>query len=234
MIKKTLQIEKKARYFLLGNPGDDTSIVWVVLHGYGMLSEFFIQKFKKLENKNTLILAPEALNRFYIDTNYGRVGASRMTKDERQDDIKENIKYLNSLMDQIIREIGHNRFKINVLGFSQGGATACRWLFKSGLKFENLIMWAGDIPKDTLTEENRLKWSDMNTHLVMGKKDELINEEMILNADFILHGHTHRYRSELIKNTLVFNPGECAGILKDKNNIGLLDTEKKTSKIINF
>ena len=178
MIKKTLQIEKKARYFLLGNPGNDTSIVWVVLHVYGMLSEFFIQKFKKLENKNTLILAPEALNRFYIDTNYGRVGASWMTKDERQDDIKENIKYLNILMDQIIKEIGHNRFKINVLGFSQGGATACRWLFKSGLKFENLIMWAGDIPKDTLTEENRLKWSDMNTHLVMGKKDELINEEM--------------------------------------------------------
>ena len=178
MIKKTLQIEKKARYFLLGNPGNNTSIVWVVLHGYGMLSEFFIQKFKKLENKNTLILAPEALNRFYIDTNYGRVGASWMTKDERQDDIKENIKYLNSLMDQIIKEIGHNRFKINVLGFSQGGATACRWLFKSGLKFENLIMWAGDIPKDTLTEENRLKWNDMNTHLVMGKKDELINEEM--------------------------------------------------------
>ena len=178
MIKKTLQIEKKARYFQLGNPGNDTSIVWVVLHGYGMLSEFFIQKFKKLENKNTLILAPEALNRFYIDTNYGRVGASWMTKDERQDDIKENIKYLNSLMDQVIKEIGHNRFKINVLGFSQGGATACRWLFKSGLKFENLIMWAGDIPKDTLTEENRLKWSNMNTHLVMGKKDELINEEM--------------------------------------------------------
>ena len=178
MIKKTLQIEKKARYFQLGNPGNDTSIVWVVLHGYGMLSEFFIQKFKKLENKNTLILAPEALNRFYIDTNYGRVGASWMTKDERQDDIKENIKYLNSLMDQIIKEIGHNRFKTNVLGFSQGGATACRWLFKSGLKFENLIMWAGDIPKDTLTEDNRLKWNDMNTHLVMGKKDELINEEM--------------------------------------------------------
>ena len=178
MIKKTLQIEKKARYFQLGNPGNDTSIVWVVLHGYGMLSEFFIQKFKKLENKNTLILAPEALNRFYIDTNYGRVGASWMTKDERQDDIKENIKYLNSLMDQIIKEIGHNRFKINVLGFSQGGATACRWLFKSGLKFENLIMWAGDIPKDTLTEDNRLKWNDMNTHLVMGKKDELINKEI--------------------------------------------------------
>ena len=63
---------------------------------------------------------------------------------------------------------------------------------------------------------------------------ELINKDLILGADFILHGHTHRYRSELIKNTLVFNPGECAGILKGKNNIGLIDTEKKTSEIIHF
>ena len=63
---------------------------------------------------------------------------------------------------------------------------------------------------------------------------QLIDEDMILGNDFILHGHTHRYRSELIKNTLVFNPGECAGILKGKNNIGLVDTEKKTSEIIHF
>ena len=63
---------------------------------------------------------------------------------------------------------------------------------------------------------------------------ELINEDMILEADFILHGHTHRYRSELIKNTLVFNPGECAGILKNKNNIGLINTEKKISEVIHF
>ena len=63
---------------------------------------------------------------------------------------------------------------------------------------------------------------------------ELINEEMILNADFIIHGHTHRYRSELIQSTLVFNPGECAGILKGKNNIGLIDTKKKVSEIIHF
>ena len=63
---------------------------------------------------------------------------------------------------------------------------------------------------------------------------ELIDEKMILNADFIFHGHTHRYRSELIKDTLIFNPGECAGILKEKNNIGLIDTEEKISKIIHF
>ena len=70
--------------------------------------------------------------------------------------------------------------------------------------------------------------------LIIVHHPELINEDMILNADFILHGHTHRYRSELIKNTLVFNPGECAGILNGKNNIGLVNTEKKISEIIHF
>ena len=57
---------------------------------------------------------------------------------------------------------------------------------------------------------------------------------MLIGADFIVHGHTHRYRSEIIEDTLIFNPGECAGILKGKNKIGLIDTERKISKIITF
>ncbi len=63
---------------------------------------------------------------------------------------------------------------------------------------------------------------------------ELINEDMLSEADFIFHGHTHRYRSEIIDGTLIFNPGECAGILKGKNKIGLIDTERKISEIITF
>ena len=63
---------------------------------------------------------------------------------------------------------------------------------------------------------------------------ELIDENMLIGADFIVHGHTHRYRSEIIEDTLIFNPGECAGILKGKNKIGLIDTERKISKIITF
>ena len=74
----------------------------------------------------------------------------------------------------------------------------------------------------------------MKKKIIITHHPELINEEMFYDTDFILHGHTHRHRSELIKNTLVFNPGECAGILKGKNNIGLIDTEKKMSEIIHF
>ena len=42
------------------------------------------------------------------------------------------------------------------------------------------------------------------------------------DIDLVLHGHTHRYFNEKIKGTRVFNPGECAGMMKGKNAVGLL------------
>ena len=63
---------------------------------------------------------------------------------------------------------------------------------------------------------------------------DLIDEEMILNNDLILHGHTHRFRLEQLENCIIFNPGECAGFMKDKNSIGLVDLRKMNPKIINF
>ena len=178
MVKKSINVNKKARYYQIGNASKSISKIFIVLHGYAMLSEFFIQKFKNLDDGNTLIIAPEALNRFYIDSNYGRVGASWMTKEERESDIEENIEYLNSLIKTVCDEIGHYNFKMNILGFSQGGATACRWIFSSKMKVDNLILWAGDIPKDTMIEKNKSKWNSFNTHIVMGKQDHLINDKM--------------------------------------------------------
>ena len=89
MIKKFLTVSRKARYFQLGKATQKTSDVWVVLHGYGMLSEFFIKKFKNLESNNTLIVAPEGLNMFYLDGKYDRVGASWITKEEREKILKK-------------------------------------------------------------------------------------------------------------------------------------------------
>ena len=43
------------------------------------------------------------------------------------------------------------------------------------------------------------------------------------NLDFIFHGHTHRYTKEKINKTLIFNPGESAGLMKGKNSIGIVD-----------
>jgi len=42
-------------------------------------------------------------------------------------------------------------------------------------------------------------------------------------VDLVLHGHTHRHRHEQQGETLIFNPGECAGFMSGHNAIGLID-----------
>jgi hypothetical protein len=40
-----------------------------------------------------------------------------------------------------------------------------------------------------------------------------------------LHGHTHLHRHERANGTLIFNPGECAGMLPGHNRVGIVDLE---------
>tara|TARA_Y100001935_G_scaffold52611_1_gene43836 strand:+ start:1152 stop:1643 length:492 start_codon:yes stop_codon:yes gene_type:complete len=75
-----------------------------------------------------------------------------------------------------------------------------------------------------------------------GKKIGIFHEPEIISStlewnkaiDLILHGHTHRYRKELINDTLYFNPGESAGFLKGKNAIGVVNLENLETKRIFF
>ena len=63
---------------------------------------------------------------------------------------------------------------------------------------------------------------------------ELISNELLKENDLILHGHTHRYRKEVIGDTLIFNPGECAGFMKNKNQVGVVDLKTLTTEIFTF
>ena len=182
MYKNYLDVTKRAKYYQIGEANSSIKKVWMVFHGYAMLSEFFIKKFEVLNDGETLVIAPEALNRFYITENFSRVGASWMTKEDRENDIIENNRYIESLYQNIVSQVGHSDFQLNVLGFSQGSPTACRWIFSSILIVKNLIVWAGDIPKDTLIEQNKAQWDTFNTYLVMGEKDQLITEELSLGV----------------------------------------------------
>ena len=77
---------------------------------------------------------------------------------------------------------------------------------------------------------------------ISGKKIMVFHEpdsiEAILleknDIDIILHGHTHRFRQEIIDGTLIFNPGESAGMQKGKNAIGIIDLDSLAIKRIFF
>jgi putative phosphoesterase len=52
--------------------------------------------------------------------------------------------------------------------------------------------------------------------------------------DLVLHGHTHRHRHELCGDTLIFNPGECAGFLAGHNAVGLVDLVSLEARRLRF
>ena len=53
-------------------------------------------------------------------------------------------------------------------------------------------------------------------------------------VDVVLHGHTHRYRNEIKKGILFFNPGESAGMKIGMNALGIIDLENLEAKRIFF
>ena len=176
-MKKQISISKTGKYSQIGKCSKKINNVWIVLHGYGMLSEYFVKKFECIIDETTLVIAPEATNRFYLGNNYNRVGASWMTKLDREQEISDNILFIDKLFSIIKKEIGHDNFKLNTLGFSQGGPALVRWLMSNKLNTNSLILWGSDIPKDSLVTENKSRWNSMNLKIVIGKNDEYINEE---------------------------------------------------------
>ena len=61
-----------------------------------------------------------------------------------------------------------------------------------------------------------------------------IEERFYQSGNIIVHGHTHRFRNEVLKGTFIFNPGECAGMMEGLNKIGIVDTENPNMEVINF
>jgi predicted esterase len=165
-----------ARYYKLGEIHSDTKEVWWVLHGYGQLAQYFIQKFKPLNEKGICVIAPEGLSRFYLQGNQGRVGATWMTQENRLMDIENYITYLNFIHK---KEIGQRHFKTTLLGFSQGAATLMRWAMNNQVQFDRLILWAGLFPPDIDFTKGAELLKGKEVIEVLGKQDEFITADRI-------------------------------------------------------
>tara|TARA_B110000285_G_scaffold217553_1_gene266033 strand:- start:2933 stop:3544 length:612 start_codon:yes stop_codon:yes gene_type:complete len=159
--------QNKTYRYQISCKGKNPTTLLYVLHGYGQLAKYFIQKFNHLQN--IIVVAPEGGHRFYLKGTGGRVGASWMTKEARETDISDNINYLDSLDVQLSKKFSIDK-KI-LIGFSQGGATAIRWRNQSAINFDSLIIWASDYPKDSIIKKG-------NDYFIIGDKDEFIHSEI--------------------------------------------------------
>jgi predicted esterase len=172
-MEHNIQINKTAKYVTYGNPVTAKTILFA-LHGYGQLAKFFIRKFNMLNENDYFVVVPEGLHRFYLNGSSGRVGASWMTKEERQSDIDDYIGYLDLLFEEI--DATYSFENKTLLGFSQGGATASRWHSLGKFKADKFLLWASVFPNDMSLEfSNRFQESD--NYFVLGNEDEYLSFE---------------------------------------------------------
>ena len=67
----------------------------------------------------------------------------------------------------------------------------------------------------------RLRWAHRELLVVHDPLD--LESALHDGTEVALHGHNHRLVCERRAQTLVFNPGECAGHLRGHNAVGVLD-----------
>lgn len=145
--RRTLEVARTARYHVLGAGQGPAREAWFLLHGYGQLAGPFLETLTVLAAPDRLLVAPEALSRFYLRRGTGEVGASWMTKAERASEIGDNVRYLDRLARELRAE-NEAAFALQAFGFSQGGATAARWALLGSADVARVTLWASPLPPD--------------------------------------------------------------------------------------
>lgn len=184
-MKKSFRFDYEAHYSLSHEPTFQEKEIWLVLHGYGQLAEFFLRKFGRFFSTDRLFIAPEGTNYTYLEGFQGRVGANWMTRHEQETAIENNHRFLDSLLDSVLS--GYvTPPPIHVLGFSQGAATAARWASRWKGEIRTLVLWAGGFALDLSLENTRTKFQNTTVILALGDRDEMITSESIQKQEELI------------------------------------------------
>ncbi|PCH93642.1 MAG: phospholipase [Bacteroidetes bacterium] len=198
-----IEIAKTARYYVLGKPSKKIKNVWFLCHGYSQLAERFLTQFESLDDGENLLVAPEGLHRLYLEGMSGKVGASWMTREDRNNDIIDYVKYLDQVYEEVMLDPLIENVNINVLGFSQGTATVCRWMTMGKSSATRIFLWAGAVPDDLNFEKDVSKLNKLKPVILLGRQDEYITEDDLkkhlvflekvnMNYDLIMYEGMHR------------------------------------------
>lgn len=208
-----LIVRRTARYCTQGG-GAGARSVWYVLHGYRQLAERFITRFAPLATSQRLIVAPEGLNRFYLDDDDGLsphgpdspVGATWMTRHDRAAEIEDYVAYLDELDRSLTQDDNVRRV---VLGFSQGAATAARWAVFGRRRLDRLVLWGGVLPHDLPVEDHIARLRILTPTIVCGERDAALSAqraqaevarlaEFGIEASLISHPEGHSIDAETV------------------------------------
>jgi len=184
--QRHIKVSRSARYALIGSFDAPLSEVWIVCHGQGQLAARFLSRFLPLEREDRLLIAPEALSRYYVTPPKGGpnpvnapIGASWMTREDRDCEIEDYVRYLDTLHDEIFSTVSRDKVRLWVLGFSQGTATAARWVVRGKVDPDRVVLWSGLLPPEFNAESAASLARRAPLTVVFGRNDEFANAELI-------------------------------------------------------
>ncbi len=164
-----LKVERTARVLVRGD-AKAARETWILLHGYAQRADELLEACTPLASSARVLVAPEALSRFYRRGSSGPIGASWMTREAREAEIADYLAYLDRVAAWSAQELAAPR-SITVLGYSQGAATAWRWAALGATSIGRLITWGGGLPHDVELGAARAKLAKTRLEIVRGARD---------------------------------------------------------------
>ena len=143
--EKLLTFEATHPYEVLNTWGPKTKRVWVVFHGIGFLSRYFLRYFSELNPAENYIVAPQAPSLYYLDQTYRHVGASWLTREHTARNMKNLLNHLEELYK---KESLEKAPELILMGYSQGVSVLCRWVARCGKTCDRIILYAGRVPEE--------------------------------------------------------------------------------------
>lgn len=172
--EKQISYTSSNTYSTMNRLNERTKNVWIVFHGIGFLSRYFIRFFEDLPKVENYIIAPQAPSKYYLNKDFKHVGASWLTKEGTVLDTMNVLNYMDKLF---ASEKIPVHCQLIVLGFSQGVSIATRWTARSKINLDQLILYAGGIPEELTSEDFKfLLARNVKIKMVLGNKDEFITE----------------------------------------------------------
>lgn len=212
MEKKVIEFRFKASYIKIGSINKRTKKIWFIFHGYGQLAEEFSKLFTEFPSDENCLIFPQGLSKHYLKGIGNKIGANWMTSYDRELDIYNYVNYLDQLFDCEIKPF-IDQGEFNILGFSQGGHTASRWIHNSNIKYNNFILWgaslANEIDKDKIVKsfsqgKNITVIDDKDRFIDLGQLEKVKNryEAIGFNYRLIEYHGGHDINTEVLKKII--------------------------------
>lgn len=171
--EKNVSYQTTKTYSTLNEFTEKTKNVWMVFHGMGYLSKYFINYFSELNAGENYIIAPQAPSKYYQDKAFKHVGASWLTRENTLMEVENVLAFIDAIAE---KEIKNSHANLIVLGYSQGVSIAARWVARRKIQCQKLILHSGAIPNELKPEDFSFLDKTTTVDYIYGNKDPYITE----------------------------------------------------------